>query len=479
MNYLLGIELNGSQLKISVLKKSGQHFDLVKLDNIFFANDEVEAVAQLNDWKAKNLNQAHSIKAVLTISESLLYTKEIEMPRMSNRQLSEAIYWEIPSISPITQAEAVYDWETISESEGSQKVLVIVGKSLYIENVISIFKKCQIDILAIEPSSYAISRISNANYDSNTLLCITREDGTDFMVLRKGLPLFTTSAANNLQTGKASKIKTEKDLTAELANGAKKIIDYWENKEGTKIEQIILCGDLVYKYFKMDSSVDLSASVPVRLGKIKKSDLLNTKNYKDLDLVSYIISLGAAVRHLQKDLYDGINLFPVSEKLKSEKLRQLESATKKLFGLFSINLFLLILIIASIFILNIWWYSLEKKLDKAQRLSTSHPANNFIKEIESTNKTIQNSILLTKRQEDIGERLRLISALAPQTVTLKSVSMSRVKTEDWTIHGVGDREGVLAFYENISANLRSSVLNMPYSNFNKEKENEFDINITW
>jgi hypothetical protein len=479
MNYLLGIEYNGSNLKISVLKKSGKYFELVRLDSIFLANEENEAVAQLTAWKGENLPNAGSIKAVLTISESVLYIKELEIPKLKLAQLNEAVYWEIPSIAPISQAESVYDWRIVSEEKDSVNVLAIVGKSLYVENLITIFGKAMIDIIAIEPSAYAYGRICDAPLNNNTLLCFAQENGTNYVILKKGVPLFNTTTTANLQIGRGSRIKTAKDLTAELASGVAKVVDYWKGKESLEIQQIIVSGDVAYKYYGMDASINLFDKIPVVIGKSKKIKYFKSKDYKDLDIVGYLTSLGAAIRFMQKDVYEGINLFPVSEKKKIEKERNQRKFSSRLLELLSVNLILLVLITASIFVLNIWWFSLEKQLDRGQKLSATHPANNFIAETDATNVTIQNSITLTKRQEDIGDKLRMIAGYTPQLIKIKAVNMQNTKGEVWTIDGVGDRASILAFYEMLSQNIKATEISMPYSNFNKEKDNDFSMIIIW
>lgn len=479
MNYFLGVELNGSQLKLSALKKSGQFYELVKIDSIFLANEESEAVNQLIAWKGENLPNAHSVKVVLTISESVLYIKELEIPKLKLPQLNEAVYWEIPSIAPIAQVEAVYDWRIISEAKDFVDVLAIVGKSIYVENIVSIFHRAMMDVVAIEPSSYAFARISSASFSNNTLLCFAQENGINYIILKKGIPLFNTTTSSNLQGGKGSRIKSAKDLTAELASGVEKVIDYWKGKESLEIQQIIVSGDVAHKYYGLDTPLELFNKTPVVIGKSKKIKHFSTKDYQDSDIVSYLTSLGAAVRFMQNDVYEGINLFPPNEKKKIEKIRRQKKLTTRLLEILAVNLFLFVIIIASVFVLNMWWFSLEKQLDKAQKLSSDHPANEFIKEIENTNVTIQNSILLTKGQIDTGARIRYIADLAPQTVKLRSVSLNHSKSEEWTVNGIGDRDSILAFYEIISQNTEITKVNMPYSNFNKEKDNEFSITLTW
>ena len=479
MNYFLGIEINGSLLKIAALKKTGQSFDLLKLDSVNLPNDAGEASKELRSWINRNLPEPSSIKAILTISESTLYIKEMEFPKLPPEKLNEAVYWEIPSIAPIPQTDAVYDWKITSEQKGNSNVLVIVGKNSYIQNIISILRNAQLDVIAIEPSSYAFARAANAPFDSNTLICLVQEQGMDFIILKYGIPFFTTSTTGNTQSEKVSRIKSGSDLTADIIAEGKKIINYWENKEGLKINQVVVSGDLVYKFFGLSASLNIFPPITTYVGTIKRIKSLKTNQYNDLMLVSYLISIGASVRHMQKDPHEGINLIPSEEKQKTEKLRIQKKMTSQLMSFVFTNVIVLLLLITSILALNLWNLSLENKLTDLNESLSARSANTLIKEINETNNAIENVVRLTRHQEDFGEKLKTISNLTPQTLKLTLVSVTNTKTQEWLIEGTGDRDSILAFHKKLSEDLKNSKVSMPYSNFNNSEENEFSISIIW
>ena len=129
MNYFLGAELNGSRLKIAAFKKSGQVLELIKLESLNLSNESNEASKELTNWINRSLTEPTSVKAVLTVSESTLYIKELEFPKIPQEKINEAVYWEIPSIAPVPQSDAVYDWQITSNTKDGSKILVIVGKN--------------------------------------------------------------------------------------------------------------------------------------------------------------------------------------------------------------------------------------------------------------------------------------------------------------------------------------------------------------
>jgi len=481
MNYYLGVELNGNQLKISAFKKSGSAFELFKLDSFKFSSNTNEAVKELTDWVSNNLPDQTSIKAVLTISESKLYFKELEFPKMDKTRLNEAVYWEIPSVAPIPQSEAVFDWQVISEEKGKLRVLVIVGKESYIQDIITAFRNAQIDIVAIEPSSYAFARIANAPLNANTLLCIAEQQGMDFIILRNGVPFFTTSTTGNTQNQKVMRIKSGADLANELVTEGKKIINYWEHRESLKIHQVIVSGDLVYKYIGSSPTLDLFQPLPCYVGTFRKNKSFNgDSKYSDSELGIYMVSLGAASRHLNKNILDNINLFPPDEKQKTEALGAQKMAINQILTYVYTNFAVIIFLVLSILTLNVWMYSLERQQIKLNDSPSIRSGTALINEIKNTNSSIENVVSLLQLQDDFGSRLRTISDLTPNSVTVTSISLVNNKSQEWTIKGTGDRNSILAYYNKVSQGAKASDITMPYSNFNKNSlDNEFSILITW
>lgn len=479
MNYFIGAEINGNQLKISAFKKDGHTFDLLKLDSINLNTDPNEASKQLVIWIDKNLPQANSISAVLTISESALYIKELEFPKIPIEKFSEAVYWEIPSVAPIPQSDAVFDWQILSESKEMLKVLVIVGKSSHVQNMLSIFRGAQIDVVAVEPSSYAFSRIANAQFDTNLLLCLVQEYGMDFVILKNGVPFFATSSTGHTQAEKISHIKSGTDLNDYIISEGKKIISYWEGKGNMKIHQVIVAGDLVYKYFGLSATLNLFPPIPTIVATFKKTKNIKTNAFNDIDLASYLISSGAGLRFQQKDVSEGINLIPPTEKQKTEKVRSQRKIISHLTSFIIVNAIILVGLSVSIITLNFWWLSLEKEQNKLSLQLSNRSTNNVIGEVNEINSTIKNVIQLTKNQDDLGAKLKNILSMTPQSINLTSINMLNTKSREWTIEGIGDRESILVYYKKISQDSGAKEVNMPYTNFNKETDNEFSITLIW
>lgn len=480
MNYYLGLELKGNQLKIAAFKKVRQSFEIVKLDTLDIPADADEATRVVSFWIGQHLAEATSLKAVLTISESSLYIKELEFPKIHGEKLNEAVYWEIPSVAPIKQNEAVFDWQIISEEKDMQKVLVIVGKSNYIQNIILILRNAQIDVVAIEPSASAFARITNAPFDSTTLICLAEELGTEYIILKNGLPYFTTSTSGNISNHNNKNIKTGADLMSELVYEGKKIMGYWEKRESNSVHQVIVAGDLAYKFFGLTTALNLFPPMPTQIGTVKKVEHLNTGDYQENALVGYLISLGAGMRHMQKDVYQGVNLFPPAEKSKSEKIQTQKKQISNLMNFVYINIVVLAVISVAILASNFWWISLDRQHNSLGETVNSRETNALIDEISSTNTAIQNVTALARRQVDSGARMKTMSGLLPETLRLTQINMTGVRSEEWTIEGLGDRDSVLVYHKLLTQQSGAVEVDLAYSSFNNNtQDNQFIIIVRW
>jgi Tfp pilus assembly PilM family ATPase len=476
MNYLLGFELTGSNLKITALKKLNKNYQLFKLDKINLLDEGEKASEQLKEWVSRNLPNSEDVSAILALSESSLYLKELELPKVKNENIGEMIYWELGNLTPIPPGEAIYDWRVISSGSNTQKLLVMIAKNQYIENLLSFFRNAGIKIVAIEPSSVAFTRSSKADFSRTTLLSVVRESETDYVVLKTGVPVFATSTSVTLR---GARRKLGKKVTQDLAADAKKILDYWEAREEQKIEQVLITGDLAFKYFGLALAINRFAKIPVGVARNKAFKNITISAFPHITLAKYLVPFGAAVRLTQKNIYEGINLFPKKELEALNKHLAEKRLFTKLTTFSYINIAVLAIFLITFFSFKISQVQLNKKVQQAKQFVANHPANEYLKEVNDANTISQNVIGLSDNQKDEGEKLARISNLTVQNLTFTSVVLNVTDKEEWKIDGIGDRADILALYEKLEAESGASEVTMPYSNLDKASANEFSIIIKW
>ncbi len=101
-NYLLGLEWSPGNFKLACLRQEGKKYRLEKLESLPVSPNNPEVAGQvLAQWVNDNLPGAKDIKVVLTLPESAVFLKELELPKTSDKGLSEAVFWEVSSFAPV------------------------------------------------------------------------------------------------------------------------------------------------------------------------------------------------------------------------------------------------------------------------------------------------------------------------------------------------------------------------------------------
>ena len=343
-DYLLGIEISGSQLKIAAFRKYGKKYDLFSLSRILLSETPSQMGDKLKDWVKNNISGPANIDAVVTIPESGIFLKEIDVPNLSVKQLREALQWEVASVSPIPLDEAVYEYKTTQKSKNGQKALIYLTKNQNVADIYETFEQAGINLLAIEPSSVSFPRIINDDFTKTTLFVTVEEQETNLMVLINSLPVFTTSVSSKLEGAKDNKRRLDSKVSEDLAANSMKIIEYWEEKNDRKIEQVTITGDITKKYYGLAKEINKFAKIPVLLAKWKKNKYVESKKIQNESLFNrFFIPIGAALRVLDKK--EDINLFPTEKKTQLLERLKNESLTRKLNAFTSANLLLSILIL--------------------------------------------------------------------------------------------------------------------------------------
>ncbi|MGD8744391.1 MAG: hypothetical protein PVJ52_02250 [Candidatus Woesebacteria bacterium] len=478
-NYLLGIEQSESQIKIAAFVVTGGDIKLHCLGKLPFSRND-EFVNGFVNWMSENLKEAESVDAILSISESSVYLKEFNFSNMTQEQIAESVYWEAPEIAPFSATESVVDSVTIRKGDKSSEVVGMVVKSTFIEDLVDIFEKTGVNLLTIEPGSISFSRVAKADFDKNTLLLVVEEKETDLIVLKNGVPVFSTSVSINLKPSKESRRKLEKSVITELAQNAKKSINFWEERQGEKIFQVIITGDIAYKYYGLANSINKFAKVPVVVGKRKLIKGMQTTGIPEANLNRYYVPVGAAARYLQKNYYNGVNLFPKEKKQQIEKTLKDQRRAKYLFKFSMINVYLLVLGTLFLVAVALMTNSLDKDIAQTKRFVENHPGQSLSDQINQLNSYVAGINKNNKEEVQMGAKLDRIASLTPSDVTFTNLEFAQTKgEEEWKVFGVADRDSILAFYKRLSQDLDAKEVTMPYTNISSQQENEFQIVILW
>lgn len=467
--YILGIEYSGTQFKIATFVKNGRRYTLKRFDRV--------AANKLKKWSQDVLTNASTIKGYLTVAESAIYLQEMVLPHANKKQLENAIHWEINSLTPIPQEEAVYDYKVLQNDKQKIRAIVMLIKEEVSKGLHDTFENANIKLEAIEPSSFALARSIKIDSKNNTLLLTVDKEETNLLVLEKGYPTFTTSVAINIEHSKKNKRRLSESVLANLAENTRKTIEYWQEKSGKIINQVILTGDISKKYYGLATEISKAAKVPVVSAKHKRPAFTKDKSVTDADTSRFMVAIGAGLR--DKDSKEKLNFLPHDQKHIIHKKRQEKLIVSILKGIGLASLLVIGMIIAIYVIQIVRSANLNRKINQTRQFTTNHPAQAHVAEAQRTVVAINNVDQLINSQKDMGERLFLIDDIKPENIEITSITFSQLENEEFKIEGISDRADILAFYDAISNKTEANTVSMPYSNLSKSTENKFEINILW
>lgn len=196
-----GLDFGHFSLKAVELKKSGQTFDLVSFgstptppgvlgsENDDQKNTLVKAIKAL--MKEANV---HTRKVVISIPESFVSSRLIQIPYVEDSQLDEAIHWQAKQYIPVALDEVNMSYRKIGDTYSADGVrqwnifLVAVSKIL-IEYYIGILKRAGLEPLAIETQSAAIARSISKIQDKTPSLIIDFGFDTSTLAIIKNMEL--------------------------------------------------------------------------------------------------------------------------------------------------------------------------------------------------------------------------------------------------------------------------------------------------
>jgi Tfp pilus assembly PilM family ATPase len=477
--YLLGIAWYPQLVKLAVIRKKGRKKEIIGLEHLVLDSDSPADLGEVvSAWIQANLPPNASVEAVLSLPESAIFLKEFTVPSADPEVINTAIHWEIPTLTPLTPHQAVYQWQVITTTPEKTTIAVMIIKDELAQQLYHSIAQHQINLVAIEPFTVSFTHLTTSNLKPSTLLMSVDQGEVNYVVLKNGLPVFSTSGGANITKHAQGSRSLASESVRALAESAATAIAFWQEQGEGDISQVVITGD-VAKYYGLATAIYKQTKIPAFMAKSKHLPLAKNSKLSNAAYQRFLIPAGAAYRASFQHDPKTVNLLPHKEKaLRAAALSTL-LRQRLLSGFASVNsglaLFLLILLIAASF----FGASLNRDLDQTRRFVENHPGQVHLASIQTANLTFKTVNTLVNQQKDQGERLRQIATLTPNTLSLKTIAFAGKKQDEWRLEGSGDRDAILAFYENVSQNAGAISVTLTYSSLQKLKDAHFVLEVIW
>lgn len=339
METIVGLDLGSHTIKLIELGRDGNQYTLLAagsaptppkaLISTIPADQESVSVAikqLLKDTgtKSRNVN--------IALPESKVFTRVIEVPQLSARELASAIKWEAEQYIPLPLEEVNVDFTVLRESKdtGTNKmeVLLVAAPKTLLDTYLHILELAELTAIGAETEIIATSRalVRSVPTVKTVMVIAMGAQTTDIAILRSGTLVFTRSISaggealtravsqsldfNATQAEEYKKIyglqkdKLEgklitafKPIMDSITGETKRAIAYYEEKYREEhVESILLSGGTsrlpgMVVYMAESMGVEVQQANPwVGIAKEARFNVLNTEG------PNFSVAVGLALR---------------------------------------------------------------------------------------------------------------------------------------------------------------------------------------
>jgi type IV pilus assembly protein PilM len=208
MNLSLGLDIGSHTIKLIELGFEGNSIGISAAGSVptppkaltSTAEADTEAVAQT----IKSLIKETGVKSKevrIALPESKVFTRVIEVPALSQRELTSAIKWEAEQYIPLPLDQVNLDFTILRDSKesGTNKmdVLLVAAPKTLVERYLNILEFAELTPVAAETEIIATTRAltrSVPNIHSVMLVSLGAQT-TDVAIVRNGIMTFTRALA--------------------------------------------------------------------------------------------------------------------------------------------------------------------------------------------------------------------------------------------------------------------------------------------
>jgi type IV pilus assembly protein PilM len=154
-----GIELDTDYARVSILEKDGEDliFSIMPFEIQLTGDNEQDGLVLRQELERRGLN----IKiANFSIPVSAVLIKNLKLPKVSEKEMIDAIEWNIKEDIENLKTETVYDYSIIHEDKDFYDIVVVIAKNEQIERVLEVAKSANIEADTIEPSAIALLNLA-------------------------------------------------------------------------------------------------------------------------------------------------------------------------------------------------------------------------------------------------------------------------------------------------------------------------------
>ncbi len=276
-----GLDVSGSAIKMLQFQQAGKlsvkgYVDLalpkgVMQDDAIMDADTMAYVIE-QGLEKPNFGRIDTRHCVASLPESKSFVRVIQMQKMSEAEVENAILFEAENYIPIPIDQVYLDWQQVGVRDDKLEVLIIASPKDHVDKYLQVLEKAHLIPVALEVESQSVTRtLIDSGSRETTLIVDLDAYRSNLVMIEKGrleftssIPIagntFTDTIAHSLgvATAKAETIKKQigiantpeypnikttllpvlNNLSAEIKN----ILTFHSEHSDQKVTSLLLCG---------------------------------------------------------------------------------------------------------------------------------------------------------------------------------------------------------------------------------------------
>lgn len=244
-----GLDIGATTIKLVWLEKLGQGFVLKS-----FGKSPTPSRGMLSESPLDEEEMAHAIQRAVesanittkyvnvALSENQVYTKVLDMPVLSDRELRSAIYWEAEQYIPVPLSDITLTWSVLERPQKPNpsdlmQVLMVGAPIKIINKYQRVISLVGLTVVALETEILAATRAlaTEPNFPPALIINIGALN-TSLAIVRGGIMIFTYSLALG-GSAISRAIATDFGMTPQQAEEYKKVYGIADKALGGKLGQ--------------------------------------------------------------------------------------------------------------------------------------------------------------------------------------------------------------------------------------------------
>lgn len=300
-NKSIGLDIGVTKIKAISLTRSKNNFFLETFGDMPAPPKGMVSESPLDEEEMANALKkiveglkANSKNVNIALADNQVYTKVIEMPVLSDKELSLAIYWEAERHIPVSLSTITLVWNVLKRpltksKEDKMQILMVGAPTILIAKYQKVLQMAGLVLNSIETETLAIVRALVAPNLPPTIIVNIGANNTSLAIIKDGILVLTYSIQAG---GNAINRSIEADFGLTMSQSEEYKKTYGVSKEGVggKIGQ---------------SAEPILASI---LLEIKKALAFYSQKYKDGSIIQQILLSGGTAKLSGIDLFFAQNL---------------------------------------------------------------------------------------------------------------------------------------------------------------------------